>query len=624
MVKPINNLTIATTKRNQRFQGSTSSTQQNVLQDEVIRDLINLRGQWNNGLVPLLSTVPAGEDDPLINAFTDGLSGETLYAQASATSAEAVLGFYNTDQDRPNTIYEQFVNLYDYVNQQITGGSGSDDDDDDTPSASNYIIVETTGARDSLTEVEEGTLVYVKSTNRIYILDADLTTWNTYRILPNFKIKDELATSLFEMAFLYVSSSGNDETGVGSEAAPFATIQRCIDAIPPHCKGYIQVQFMDAGPFVGDFYLPDLQAREYLNINFVGAGDSVLDMSGMPAGTRDINTAGGNKSGRFRHVVGAHGTLTNSSHWIRANYAFGDEIYYVGAVIDGANSSSPDISIVSNLGIDLTTLFYSGIDLVPYTTVLEPAGANTFITMSATTTSNQSVTMNGLFIDADIVSIEGSISLLGCYLDTTRLSLNAIASTDQAHVITNTGTTFVTGVGQTVVQLSGLFLNTIYLGSVFCYLNGIFRNTSIPKIQVGYGSLSHPRRTTSCLLNGDMEQASIVDIYVIGGSLRIYDDGSSITADGTSTSLISMWNHSDLLGSVVLPSLYGSTTGIPISLRDNSSSEGLIAAGYGSAPYIRNTTNPGQDIGLGSGTSTLTLSFADLPATDLITSSRAG
>src|SRR5687767_3253728 len=103
MSKPISTLTLTTIKRNQRFQGPTSSAQVNALQDELLRDFISLQGQWNNGIVPLVKNVPDGTEDAGVNAFVDGLSGETLYAKASATSDESTEGYYNSLKDRPNT-----------------------------------------------------------------------------------------------------------------------------------------------------------------------------------------------------------------------------------------------------------------------------------------------------------------------------------------------------------------------------------------------------------------------------------------------------------------------------------------------------------------------------------------
>jgi hypothetical protein len=526
---------------------------------------------------------------------------------------------------------EETVNLNNTVlsfSEAATGGGGGASDhseltgltaDDHPQYRRHYVAVADIAARDALTNLVEGMLVHVDSTRRIYVRDGG--TWQTYKILPNYDIKTTMENAVSLMAFLYVASTGNDETGTGSQAAPFATFQRCIQAIPPGCNGYLQVQCLDAGPFVGDVIVPDLAGT--VSINFVGAGASVLDLTGMSAGVADANAAGGNKYGRLRHVAGAHGTITNSSHWVKGGLVFGGDTYYLGAVIDGDNSPSPDISIINYFGIDITTYGYTTLDLVPYTTVLIPTPGNAYISMRTDCTPLVTLNMVGMKIEASTVSIEGAVSLIACHLDATFTS-HPVENTDQNHLIVNEGVTWITGVGMSTVYLTGLFLDTIYMGAVFCYLHGIFRTTSQPKIQVGIGSLSHPRRATSCVLAGDFELGSIVDVYVIGSSLRIYDDGSRITCDGTSGTFVAMWNHSDMLGSVVLGSVYGSTTGIPFSFYGNSHTEGLISPGYGTAPLIRNTTNPGQDVGIGQGTSTLVVSFADLPVTELNSSSRAG
>ena len=113
------NITISIIKRNQRLRGPTSSDQQNAMQDEIIRDLSVLQDQWNNSIVELCSIIPAGIEDTSIDAFLNGLDGQTLYVKADAIPTASLAKFYNTSKTRPNTVYEQFVNVYDYIDSQI-------------------------------------------------------------------------------------------------------------------------------------------------------------------------------------------------------------------------------------------------------------------------------------------------------------------------------------------------------------------------------------------------------------------------------------------------------------------------------------------------------------------------
>ncbi len=119
MTKPIHKLLVATVKRNQRFQGSASSANQNALQDEVIRDFLSLQQQWNTGLVPLISLLPDGTQEVGLNAFTAGLDGRTMFVKANATLATAADGFYNTTKERPNTVFEQFEGIYSSISTQV-------------------------------------------------------------------------------------------------------------------------------------------------------------------------------------------------------------------------------------------------------------------------------------------------------------------------------------------------------------------------------------------------------------------------------------------------------------------------------------------------------------------------
>jgi hypothetical protein len=106
-------------KRNQRRIGPTSSEQQNDFQAEVIRDLTSIQIQWNDVIVPLLKRLPKGDDDSTVNAFNIGLDGTTLYTN-SEVSPDLMDGtFYHESKDRPLTVFEQFLDVYNYINDQI-------------------------------------------------------------------------------------------------------------------------------------------------------------------------------------------------------------------------------------------------------------------------------------------------------------------------------------------------------------------------------------------------------------------------------------------------------------------------------------------------------------------------
>ena len=119
MARP-SNLIVATVQRNQRLRGPTYSNQQNDFQAEVVRDLSSIQQEWNNKIVPLTSKLPDGTTDSTVDAIRNGLDGSSLYVNAAATAALSGGQYYNSIKSRPNVVYEQFVNLYTYVDNQIS------------------------------------------------------------------------------------------------------------------------------------------------------------------------------------------------------------------------------------------------------------------------------------------------------------------------------------------------------------------------------------------------------------------------------------------------------------------------------------------------------------------------
>jgi hypothetical protein len=113
------NILIASMFRNQRSRGPTFSNQINSFQSEVIRDLALFQQEWNDKIVPVFSLLPDGTDDSAVNAFNNGLDGRTLYVNSSATNTLSVGRFFNTAKDRPNTLYEQLVNIFTYIDDSI-------------------------------------------------------------------------------------------------------------------------------------------------------------------------------------------------------------------------------------------------------------------------------------------------------------------------------------------------------------------------------------------------------------------------------------------------------------------------------------------------------------------------
>lgn len=107
----IESINIQFQKRNARSRGQTSSTDFNASMEELVHDLAELSDQWNNRLLPLTTTVPNGFDSSDIDAFANGLQGRHLYVSSDATASIDTV-YFNTVDSRPNTIFEQFEDIY--------------------------------------------------------------------------------------------------------------------------------------------------------------------------------------------------------------------------------------------------------------------------------------------------------------------------------------------------------------------------------------------------------------------------------------------------------------------------------------------------------------------------------
>lgn len=118
MTDRIEEISISFVKRNARRRGPTSSEAWNDQGEELSQDLSSLYTQWNSFLVPLTATLPDGTDSNDLDAFSNGLSGITVYVDPDATSS-INNRYWNTGNSRPNSIFEQFEALYSHVNTNL-------------------------------------------------------------------------------------------------------------------------------------------------------------------------------------------------------------------------------------------------------------------------------------------------------------------------------------------------------------------------------------------------------------------------------------------------------------------------------------------------------------------------
>lgn len=121
--------------RKMAWKGGFSSTNFNAMVEELAVDLANVATRWNTEAYPVLNSLPRGEsDDRWLGAsgvpdpVTDGLHGDSMFADNDATSATDDGLFWNTDNSRPATIRETFLtvdnrldSLQATLEQQIAG-----------------------------------------------------------------------------------------------------------------------------------------------------------------------------------------------------------------------------------------------------------------------------------------------------------------------------------------------------------------------------------------------------------------------------------------------------------------------------------------------------------------------
>lgn len=114
MADKIETIQILFQKRNARSRGSLSSAQYNDNMNELSHDLVSFVEQWNNRLVPLTGSLPNRSGSDLLDAFADGLDGKTIYVNDESTALNDSR-YFDSDTNRPSSIYEKFDDLYDSI-----------------------------------------------------------------------------------------------------------------------------------------------------------------------------------------------------------------------------------------------------------------------------------------------------------------------------------------------------------------------------------------------------------------------------------------------------------------------------------------------------------------------------
>lgn len=91
--------------------GVASASLLNATIDELSHDLAHLTQQWNTKLVPLLSILPDTSGNDQLSAWNVGLDGQTVFVNSESTALINPL-YFNTVENRPRSVAEQFEQLY--------------------------------------------------------------------------------------------------------------------------------------------------------------------------------------------------------------------------------------------------------------------------------------------------------------------------------------------------------------------------------------------------------------------------------------------------------------------------------------------------------------------------------
>lgn len=187
----------------------------------------------------------------------------------------------------------------------------------------------------------------------------------------------DISTSLTSSAsfvHLYVSTTGNDNTGTGAIGLPFRNPQRALQVIAysnaqairrgAAMLGNIIVHAKDAGAYNG-FIIPRL-ISSYLYIQVIADFGSPSHTLTIGATERVPLTAASGRDGAiWECTVGAYGSaISNGSHWaqIPSDFGGGNRIAYA-VLLDTAHCVSPKIRMLSAYD---PALFFGDVEIRPY------------------------------------------------------------------------------------------------------------------------------------------------------------------------------------------------------------------------------------------------------------------
>lgn len=120
-INKIEEIQMSFVKRPVSKYGDLKSDTWNDTQNELSQDIAEIINQWNTKLLPLFDLLPDGSITEEVDSWNNGLDGKTLYVNADCSSSSTIYpDYYNSSSIRPNTIFEQFQNMYTYVESTLS------------------------------------------------------------------------------------------------------------------------------------------------------------------------------------------------------------------------------------------------------------------------------------------------------------------------------------------------------------------------------------------------------------------------------------------------------------------------------------------------------------------------
>jgi hypothetical protein len=390
---------------------------------------------------------------------------------------------------------------------------------------------------------------------------------------------------------LYVSTTGDDTNGDGSESNPYATPQRAVDSIPDSIANRIRIQIFCG---TGEFDFPNLSfVPANINLKIIGSREG--EIINIPAGSATFSLVSGKRAETTANVGSYSETITDGSHFLSAE-------------ANGNFSAFCALSSVSpNLNTIMPTYFapFFNIKVCEYKTVFNVSGAPLSFGTNETG-------INGLyaasFIGISVVlqisspSFKG-LTFLGCKFTRSRSGVLTFYSCDIGSYLSPDIPLYIVG---------GYLRYAIIRREDYTFgIRGGLETT------FGYNNILSPielmESSNLSLSDTDLEKTSINNYTAIS----VYEGTSTVSLINCSVSgTIGLFNSNTSINSSFNTSgnITGTVTGNIVTLTN-----GCQAVGIKNACDGKITTSGGSEIVIGGNTSGQT--FTSLPATDLASAS---